>query len=72
MVVEVLGAQSEGEVPLGEQRLLVVDGEEGIASVGDHRVEGIEADAVGDLADSTTASVVKRPSGWATGCWGRG
>ena len=51
MVVEILVAQSESEDPLGEQRLLVVDGEDGMAWVGDHRVEGVEeADAVGDLA----------------------
>ena len=58
MVVEVLVAQSEGEDPLGEQRLLVVDGEDGMAWVGDRRVEGVEeADAVGDLAQEQRAGV---------------
>ena len=48
MVVEVLVAQGDGDDPLGEQGLLVVDDEDGVARVGDGRVEGVEeADAVG-------------------------
>jgi hypothetical protein len=52
MVVEVLVSQGQGQDPLSEQGLLVVDDEDGMAGVGDGSIQGIEeAEAVGDLAE---------------------
>ena len=52
MVVEALVSRGEGQDPLGEQGLLVVDDEDGLAGVGDGSIEGVEeAEAVGDLAE---------------------
>ena len=63
MVVEVLVAQGDGDDPLGEHGLLVVDDEDGLAGVGDGRVEGVEeAEAVGDLAEQQGAGVGGEPS----------
>ena len=63
MVVEVLVAQGDGDDPLGEHGLLVVDDEDGMARVGDGRVEGVEeAEAVGDLAEQQGAGVGGEPA----------
>ncbi|CAN5856126.1 hypothetical protein BH23PLA1_BH23PLA1_20660 [soil metagenome] len=42
MVVEILVSQGDGGDALGEDRLLIVDDEFGLAGVGDGRVEGVE------------------------------
>ena len=73
MVVEVLVAQGDGDDPLGEQGSLVVDDEDGMAWVGDRRVEGVEeADAVGDLAEQQGAGVGGQPSALEVGDDGLG
>ncbi len=63
MVVEILVAQGDGDDPLCQHGLLIVDDVEGIARVGDGRVEGIEkSDAVGDLAKEQRTGIGGEPA----------
>jgi hypothetical protein len=56
MIVEVLVSQGEGDDPLGEHGLLIVDEEGGVTRVGDRGVEGVEeAEAIGGLTQEQGA-----------------
>jgi hypothetical protein len=63
VVVEVLVAQRQGDDPLGDEGLLVVDDQGRVAGVGDGLIEGPEQPGLlADLAEEQRAGIAGEPA----------